>query len=219
MFALLGFISYGIFECLQQRKEEKELEKLTIISRLCVLLYALESAYLENLRFEDIDPKYLEEEWSSHLIDILTYHVAVGNITSADLAVGATVDMFNMESANITSLDPPVINEADIDAVDLFADNGVVHVIDEVLLPSSALNSIVDVASSDDFSTLASLLSLADLVETLQEEGPFTVFAPTNAGKFTFVLLYFVLSRNLLPCPFRSDLHVDSLFCFPLCSQ
>ena len=40
---------------------------------------------------------------------------------------------------------------------------------------------IVEIASSlDDFSTLVAAVSAADLVETLQGTGPFTVFAPTN---------------------------------------
>ncbi|SDE18970.1 fasciclin domain-containing protein [Limimaricola pyoseonensis] len=42
---------------------------------------------------------------------------------------------------------------------------------------------IVQIASTnDDFSTLVTALQAADLVETLQGEGPFTVFAPTNAA-------------------------------------
>jgi transforming growth factor-beta-induced protein len=43
--------------------------------------------------------------------------------------------------------------------------------------------SIVEIAvGNDDFSVLVDLLTRADLVETLQGEGPFTVFAPTNAA-------------------------------------
>jgi len=43
--------------------------------------------------------------------------------------------------------------------------------------------TVVDIAtSSDDFSTLVAALSEAGLVETLQGDGPFTVFAPTNAA-------------------------------------
>ena len=43
--------------------------------------------------------------------------------------------------------------------------------------------TVVDIAaSSDDFSTLVAAVTEAELVETLQGEGPFTVFAPTNAA-------------------------------------
>lgn len=42
-------------------------------------------------------------------------------------------------------------------------------------------NTIVDIAAGNkDFSTLVSLLKKADLVNALQGEGPYTVFAPTN---------------------------------------
>lgn len=56
-------------------------------------------------------------------------------------------------------------------------------VIDSVLLPNSVTQDIVGIASSkDDLSTLVSLVALAELVESLQAAGPFTVFAPNNAA-------------------------------------
>jgi transforming growth factor-beta-induced protein len=65
---------------------------------------------------------------------------------------------------------------------DIMASNGIVHVIDGVLIPPSMqLPSIVEIATSDDdFSTLVGALQAADLVTTLEGDGPFTVFAPTN---------------------------------------
>ena len=73
-------------------------------------------------------------------------------------------------------------------AADVEATNGVIHIIDTVLVPSSFKldaeslpKTVVDIAlSSSDFSMLVSLLQKADLVGALQGEGPFTVFAPTN---------------------------------------
>jgi uncharacterized surface protein with fasciclin (FAS1) repeats len=48
---------------------------------------------------------------------------------------------------------------------------------------TTAQNTIVDVAvGNEDFSTLVAALTAADLVEALQGDGPFTVFAPTNAA-------------------------------------
>lgn len=78
-------------------------------------------------------------------------------------------------------------------------------------------NTIVDIASGDDrFSTLVAAVSAAGLVETLQGEGPFTVYAPVNDAfaalpegtvdtlllpenkdQLTNVLLYHVDDRNL----------------------
>ncbi|MEM1257440.1 MAG: fasciclin domain-containing protein, partial [Bacteroidota bacterium] len=74
---------------------------------------------------------------------------------------------------------------------DVDASNGVVHVIDKVLLPQEAIDfvsmlnmkNIVEIAvETDDLSLLVEALIQADagLVEALQGDGPFTVFAPNN---------------------------------------
>ena len=77
-------------------------------------------------------------------------------------------------------METTTINDrAKITTTDLKADNGVIHVIDKVILPQS----IVDVAViNPTFSILVSALAKADLVETLKGAGPFTVFAPTDAA-------------------------------------
>jgi uncharacterized surface protein with fasciclin (FAS1) repeats len=87
---------------------------------------------------------------------------------------------------------------ANVVATDVAASNGVIHVIDAVLLPpgldvaaltapmttegaAEAPGDIVAVASSTEgFSTLVAAVTAAGLVETLQGPGPFTVFAPTD---------------------------------------
>merc|ERR1712216_601508 len=70
-------------------------------------------------------------------------------------------------------------------AADNEASNGVVHIIDGVMLPPSKLEAskpnIVELAQSvDDLSTLVTAVVAADLSDTLSSPGPFTVFAPTN---------------------------------------
>merc|ERR1711885_28719 len=70
-------------------------------------------------------------------------------------------------------------------AADNMASNGVVHIIDGVLLPPAGLTdakpNIVELAQSvDDLSTLVAAVVAGDLAETLSSPGPFTVFAPTN---------------------------------------
>ena len=126
--------------------------------------------------------KYLEPQWNSHLQDILLYHVTSGFAPSGSLLLDQRVLMMNEESTNITSLHPAMINDANIVAADLIAGNGIVHVIDKVLLPFSATASVVTAAQAmpDTFSTLVDLVGLAGLVDVLQGPGPFTVFAPTN---------------------------------------
>src|SRR5690606_33718009 len=74
--------------------------------------------------------------------------------------------------------DKVFINESQVIITDIEASNGVIHVIDSVLLPPK---DIVDTAVADGrFTTLAAALGAAELVETLKGEGPFTVFAPTD---------------------------------------
>jgi len=75
---------------------------------------------------------------------------------------------------------------AQVTLADVACSNGVVHVVDAVLIPIhlpavSTLMSIVETAvATPSLSTLVSALTTAGLVETLEGAGPFTVFAPTN---------------------------------------
>ena len=74
-----------------------------------------------------------------------------------------------------------MINDARVLITDIEASNGTIHVIDAVLVPPRELGTIVDIASGDEnFETLVAALQAAGLVETLQGEGPYTVFAPTD---------------------------------------
>ncbi len=76
--------------------------------------------------------------------------------------------------------DGVAIGETRFVSADIAASNGVIHVIDRVLLPP---NNIATIATmTPELSTLVTALDAADLVETLDGEGPFTVFAPTNAA-------------------------------------
>ena len=72
------------------------------------------------------------------------------------------------------------LNDAEVTTADVEASNGVIHVIDTVLIPPG---TITDIAVNDpNFSTLVTALTAADLADTLDGDGPFTVFAPTNAA-------------------------------------
>jgi len=137
---------------------------------------------------EDLVTKLLDPTWSPQLQDVLLYHVLGSEVFSTDLAEGLMAPTVNFQGDKITvSLDPPSIDESVIligdGLVDIEASNGVIHAIDSVLTPPSISNNIVDVAvGNEDFSTLVAALTAAGLVDTLSGEGPFTVFAPTNAA-------------------------------------
>ncbi|HKK69036.1 MAG TPA: fasciclin domain-containing protein, partial [Bacteroidales bacterium] len=73
------------------------------------------------------------------------------------------------------------INDAKVTTADIETDNGVVHVIDAVILPPAT--TVVDViVNSEAHSTLEAAVIAAELDDDLSGEGPFTVFAPTDAA-------------------------------------
>ena len=129
------------------------------------------------------------------LRDILLYHVVSGSEILQDGAITVAqsgsnkVDMANERQSALTLADSTLyINKSAVSLADVMADNGVIHVVDQVVLPPPAVTdstqTIVDIALADEnFSTLVAALTAADLVTTLSDEtATFTVFAPTNAA-------------------------------------
>ncbi|MEM7798259.1 MAG: fasciclin domain-containing protein [Chloroflexota bacterium] len=143
---------------------------------------------------------------SGALTQVLLYHVVSGDITSFE-AISSTGDVTTVqgEAIRTSSVDGKLFlnastQDAEVIIPDLTASNGVIHVIDEVILPPSIAGSaattsstgsatsgdtsgttIAGIAAGDDrFDTLVTALSAAGLVDTLNGSGPFTVFAPTD---------------------------------------
>ncbi len=115
------------------------------------------------------------------LTDILLYHAVGANALSSDLSNGQFIKTINGKSVSVKiNADGVFINNAKVTVADVLADNGVVHVIDAVILPPT---TVVDVAvNSPVHTTLVAAVSAAGLVPALQGDGPFTVFAPTDAA-------------------------------------
>ncbi len=145
----------------------------------------------------------LKPENKEILATILKFHVASGKLMASDVlsAIEGADGSYAVKTVQGGELQASLDGEsvvltdskgtkATVTATDVAASNGVIHLIDAVVLPSSidpaALlpkPDIVGVASgNDDFGTLVAAVKAAGLVETLQGEGPFTVFAPTNAA-------------------------------------
>eukprot|EP00039_Didymoeca_costata_P026637 m.16291 g.16291 ORF g.16291 m.16291 type:complete len:355 (+) comp5653_c0_seq1:108-1172(+) len=133
----------------------------------------------------------LEPENKATLQAVLKFHVVSGNVESGDLTDDQIVA--TLEGGNITiDIDAPTVsiiggaptNVANVTGADNIADNGVVHVINQVLIPDDvlmAIRTIVQVAQDTPaLSTLVQAVVAGDLVATLSGAGPFTVFAPTN---------------------------------------
>jgi len=124
----------------------------------------------------------LRPENVEKLRSILTYHVVSGKVKAKDV-----VNLNGAQTVNGQRLDIKVKNDevyvdgAKVVATDVAASNGVIHVIDSVVLPAD--KDIVQTAKgAGSFSTLVAALDAAGLVSTLEGDGPFTVFAPTDAA-------------------------------------
>jgi transforming growth factor-beta-induced protein len=114
------------------------------------------------------------------LTNILLYHVVDGKVMAADVVELSNALTLNGQYLDIAVEDGKVmIDNAQVIITDIEASNGVIHVIDAVILPET--RDIVDIAVEDGrFTTLVAAVQAAGLVDTLKGEGPFTVFAPTD---------------------------------------
>jgi uncharacterized surface protein with fasciclin (FAS1) repeats len=118
-----------------------------------------------------------------NLADILKYHVLGTEVASSAVTNGAIVaplSTTNTLKLTKTTTGNVFINQAQVTAVDINSDNGIVHVLNAVVLPSE---TVADVAIDNGFSTLTSAVVKAELLPLLTDPfGTFTVFAPTNAA-------------------------------------
>merc|ERR1712048_29264 len=117
------------------------------------------------------------------LTEVLKYHVAAGDLKSTNLKNGEQITTLEGKNVTVAITGTTVkINDATVTTANVNATNGVVHIIDAVLLPPGlALPTIPELAEGvKDLSTLVTALGKADLVTALSASGPFTVFAPTN---------------------------------------
>lgn len=137
------------------------------------------------------------------LTAVLTYHVVPAKVGRAEVPLGKAITtvqggFFKVEAGTGSAL---TIQDgrnrtANITATDISARNGVVHVIDKVILPAN--QNIVQTAQGlPDFSILVEAVVAADLTGTLSGTGPFTVFAPTNAA-FADLLTRLGLTKDQL---------------------
>ena len=153
------------------------------------------------------------------LTQILLYHVVGTEALSTDLTDGQTVTTLQGQTVTVTiNTEGVFINNAQVTVADIMTDNGVIHVIDAVLVPQQPVSTtVVDIiVNSAEHNTLEAAVVAAGLVETLSGDGPFTVFAPTDAafallptgtvetlladptGALTQILLYHVVGAEAL---------------------
>jgi len=125
----------------------------------------------------------LKPENKATLAAILKYHVVSGKVM-AEQAIkldGKSVGTVEGRDINVAVKSGKVtINGATVIMADVKASNGVVHVIDKVLLPPKAKDIVDIAASTGKFNTLLAAAKAAGLVSTLKSDGPLTIFAPTD---------------------------------------
>jgi transforming growth factor-beta-induced protein len=116
-----------------------------------------------------------------NLKEILLYHAVAGKVYSTMLT-SKFVPTVNGAAVKIDVSSGVMVNDASVVKADIKAINGVIHIIDKVLIPPSKNLVETALANAPEFSILVEAVQKAKLVETLSTGGPFTVFAPTNAA-------------------------------------
>lgn len=171
-----------------------------------------------NALFEQLGVSGLSDLSAQALTPILLYHVlgaekmstmlSTGYYSTLSPAQGNYLSMYISTSNGVS-----INNVSSVTQADLKCKNGVIHVINKVLLPPTVVDQAIN---NSNFSILVQAVVKAGLVETLKGAGPFTIFAPTNsafenlfmqlgvtgvadltADQLTPILLYHVVSGNI----------------------
>ena len=150
-----------------------------------------------------------------NLADVLLYHVVPDleiDSTQAAAAAGTTLTTANTDDIGVALQGSDLfINASRVETPDVDASNGVIHVIDTVLLPTTddpASGTVTDVAvANGNFTTLVAALQTAMLDSVLADEsGKFTVFAPTDAAFEALLNDLGITAAELLASPDLSDI-------------
>ncbi len=119
------------------------------------------------------------------LTAVLKYHVLAGRVPAAQVPLGKAITPLEGGIFKIDQVDGALRTtdgrnrSGRIVQTDVEASNGVIHVIDKVLLPADK-SLVQTVLATPALSILGEAVVAAGLVDTLNGTGPFTVFAPTN---------------------------------------
>lgn len=135
------------------------------------------------------------------LTQVLTFHVLGSRVLRNEVPLGKAIEplgdgFFKVESDTALRITDGRNRVAQITTTDILARNGVVHLVDRVLLPAS--RDIVQLAQArPELSLLVEAVIAAGLDPALQAPGPLTVFAPTNAA-FATALAELGLTKEAL---------------------
>ncbi len=176
----------GDFETLLAALDATELDDVLADEEATFTVFAPTDEAFDALGQDTIDALLADPET---LADILLYHVIAEQAVDAETALslaGTTVEMANGDIVALTVRDGELfINGSQVVATDIEASNGVIHVIDAVLIPpadAEPTGNIVEVAvANGSFTTLVAAVQAVGLDTVLADpEATFTVFAPTD---------------------------------------
>ena len=116
----------------------------------------------------------------SGLATVLGFHVVAGRLDATAVSARRQLDTLSGQRLSIAVEDGAVsVGGAVVISADIACSNGIIHVIDTVMMPS--IDDIPTALANDGrFSTLVDLVTRAELVDVLGGDGPFTLFAPTD---------------------------------------
>ncbi len=118
------------------------------------------------------------------LTRILLYHALAGKTSSAELLLARTATTLEGSTVKASLKNWQLyVNDSRVINPNVKAPNGLIHVIDKVLLPPPPAPNLLDLLKADGrFTTLLTALELTGLSDVVATNGPFTVFAPTDAA-------------------------------------
>ena len=123
----------------------------------------------------------LKPENKEKLATILKYHVIAGKVNAKDAVQAESAETLSGDPVTVSIRDGRLaVNDANVILNDVEASNGIIHVIDSVLMPPAPKNIVETAAAAGNFKTLLGAVEAAGLVETLEADGPFTVLAPSD---------------------------------------
>ncbi|MFO7888212.1 MAG: fasciclin domain-containing protein [Eubacteriales bacterium] len=228
-------VNDGSFTTLVAALQEAELVETLSGEGPFTVFAPTDDAFAELLAALDITAEDLLNH--PQLTDVLLYHVVSGKVMSTDLSEGMEATTLKGDDIMVSLEGGVFINDSEVVTADIEGSNGVIHVIDEVLVPEDFVletepeETVVDIAvNNGSFTTLVAALQKAELVEALSGEGPFTVFAPTddafaellaalditaedllNHPQLTDVLLYHVVSGNVMSTDLSEGMMPETL--------
>jgi len=120
----------------------------------------------------------------SHLVDIIKYHF-VPNIFYSDALKPPLGSLPTVQGSSVllrlTAAFQILVNTATVTRVDIKATNGVIHVVNQLLIPSNIYpTTVIDVIKTNGLTTFADLIDAAELTNILTLVGPYTLLAPSN---------------------------------------